>query len=168
MTREKIEAVVSFYRRQFEERNIPKKQMDPHRTLGTLSSEQRLAHAHFLLDGIIEYAADPEKAGKTGRHLASVQMILSFENWYTLEELMEDNRPDSEKFDEDRPGMFWAECHCLCHGSNGEIRANHIMACCSQCPWCQMNVVGDLGAHIQEKHPECVGHAVPFLPLDVG
>ena len=94
MTKDKILAVVSLYREQFESRGIPKKRMDPTRTLGSLSSEERLAHAHFLLDGIATYAQQPDQQGKTGRHLASVQMILSFENWYTLEELMNQNRPD--------------------------------------------------------------------------
>jgi hypothetical protein len=94
MTTEKILSVVEKYRKDFERRNIPKTRMDPKKTLGSLSSEERLAHAHFLLDGIAEYAKNPDKKGKTGRHLASVQMILSFENWYTLEELMDHNRPD--------------------------------------------------------------------------
>lgn len=94
MTTEKILEVVAMYRKQFEEKGIPKIKMDMRKTLGFLSSGERLAHAHYLLDGIIEYAQDPEKKGKTGRHLASVQMILSFENWFTLEELMNHNRSD--------------------------------------------------------------------------
>ncbi len=94
MTTGKILEVVEKYREQFERRNIPKIRMDQKRTLGSLSTKELLAHAHFLLDGIVEYAKDPEKKGKTGRHLASVQIILSFVNWYTLEELMNHNRPD--------------------------------------------------------------------------
>lgn len=94
MTREKILAVVAQYRAQFEQRGVPKERMDPTCTLGSLTSEECLAHAHYLLDGVVEYASQSGKEGKTGRHLASVQMILSFENWYTLEELMSHNRPD--------------------------------------------------------------------------
>jgi hypothetical protein len=94
MTRDKIIQIVSMYRKQFEEKQIPKQRMDPKQTLGSLSNFERLAHAHFLLDGVLEYAKNPAKEGKTGRHLASVQMILSFENWYTLEELMNHNRSD--------------------------------------------------------------------------
>jgi hypothetical protein len=94
MTKNKIYEVVDMYRKQFEEGGIPKKRMDPNKTLGELSSVDRLAHAHHLLDGIVQYAAEPGKEGKTGRHLASVQMILSFEDWYTLEDLMSHNRPD--------------------------------------------------------------------------
>lgn len=93
MTTEKILSVVALYRQEFERKQIPKVKMDIKRTLGSLTSGERLAHAHFLLDGIVQYASNPEQQGKTGRHLASVQMILSFENWYTLEELMLHNRP---------------------------------------------------------------------------
>ncbi|KKQ77959.1 MAG: hypothetical protein A3A96_04270 [Candidatus Zambryskibacteria bacterium RIFCSPLOWO2_01_FULL_39_39] len=94
MTTEKILEIVVMYREQFEKKGIPKIRMDPRKTLGSLSSKERLAHAHYLLDGIMEYAQNPEKKGKTGRHLASVQMILSFENWFTLEELTNHNPPN--------------------------------------------------------------------------
>jgi len=93
MEREKILEVVTLYRKQFEEKGIPKTRMDISKTLGELSSKECLAHAHCLLDGIVEYANQKDKKGKTGRHLASVQMILCYENWYTLEELMSHNRP---------------------------------------------------------------------------
>jgi len=94
MTPEKIQSIVKMYRKQFEKKGIPKRRMDTKKTLGRLSSQERLAHAHYLLDGIVEFSNNPEKEGKTGRHLASVQMILSFENWYTLEELLAHNRSD--------------------------------------------------------------------------
>ncbi len=94
MAPEKVLSVTSLYRKEFEKRGIPRKRMSPSRTLGSLTSKERLAHAHYLLNGIETYARDSCMQGKTGRHLASVQMILSFENWYTLEELMEHNRPD--------------------------------------------------------------------------
>lgn len=93
MTPEKVQSVVSLYRQFFFDQNIPKQKMDPKRSLGSLTSLERLMHAHFLLDGIIEYSQNPDQQGKTGRHLASVQMILSFENIFTLEELMDHNRP---------------------------------------------------------------------------
>lgn len=28
------------------------------------------------------------------------------------------------------------ECHCMCHSAGPGV-VNHIVACCSQCPWCQ-------------------------------
>src|ERR1700733_5092917 len=79
MTKDKILSVVEMYRRQFEKRSIPRQEKDPTKTFKEMSSAQRLAHAHHLLDGIVKYAQEVGKEGKTGRHLASVQMILSFE-----------------------------------------------------------------------------------------
>lgn len=93
MTPEKICEVVALYRKLLQEMHIPKQRMDLARTLKSLSERERLAHAHHLLDGIEVYAHQPGKEGKTGRHLASVQMILSFAGVYTLEELMDHNRP---------------------------------------------------------------------------
>ena len=92
MTKEQILKIVGMYREAFERRGIQKKRMDASLTLGSLTSNERLMHAHFLLDGIAIYVEDPEKEGKVNRHLASVQMILSFEGWHTLNELMEHNR----------------------------------------------------------------------------
>lgn len=92
----KILEVVSLYREEFAKREIGKKRMDPSKSLGELSSIERLEHAHFLLDGIVEFSKKPGKEGKTGRHLASVQMILSFEKWFTLQDLMNQNRPDKK------------------------------------------------------------------------
>jgi len=90
MEQEKILSVVAKYRQRFEARCIPKKKMDPHHFF--LSKEEMLAHAHFLLDGIEEYARNPQKEGKTGRHLGSVQTLLWVAEWYTLEDLMNHNR----------------------------------------------------------------------------
>jgi len=92
MTTEKILEIVEKYQREFENRSISKRRMDVSKTLGQLSSDERLAHAHYLIDGITQYAQIEGEEGKTGRHLASLQMILSFENWYTLEDLMSHNR----------------------------------------------------------------------------
>jgi hypothetical protein len=94
MTTEKIISVVGMYEQQFRQRNIPKIRMNTSRTLGSLTSEERLAHAHFLIDGIRINVGNSKRLGKVNRHLASVQMILSFENWYTLEELMSHNHSD--------------------------------------------------------------------------
>ena len=94
MKTEKILAVVSMYRTRFEVLGITKKRIDPTKCFKGLTDQEILAHAHYLLDGIETYAKDPDKQGKTGRHLASVQIILSFAGWYTLEELMNHNRPD--------------------------------------------------------------------------
>ncbi|HXV27069.1 MAG TPA: hypothetical protein VD862_03555 [Candidatus Paceibacterota bacterium] len=94
MTTEKILSVVGMYRRRMEAEGIPKRRMDPARYFGSQTRRDLLAHAHFLLDGVEEYAKDTERAGKTGRHLGSVQTLLSVCGWYTLQELMDHNRPD--------------------------------------------------------------------------
>lgn len=91
MTPEKIQAVVRIYRAQFEKEGVPKTRMDPRSFFA--SKEEMLAHAHYLLDGIEEYAKDPDKQGKCRRHLGSCQTLLWTAGWYTLEELMNHNRP---------------------------------------------------------------------------
>jgi hypothetical protein len=46
------------------------------------------------------------------------------------------------------------ECHCICHGENGEIIANHCVPCCSECPHCGERIVmGFMESHIKESHP---------------
>lgn len=159
MTQQKILEVVAFYRKQFEEKKIPKKRADVSLTLQSLTSGERLAHAHFLLDGIEEYAKDPERTGKTGRHLGAVQMILTYEGWYTLGELMNHNRPQGG----------WHECMCSCHGENGEVLAVHCIPCCERCPWCGLNISGNMDAHVYDEHPEQEDQTPPmgsFLGLD--
>jgi len=96
MTPQKIISVIEMYEKRFHAENIPKIRMDPKRTFESLTREERLAHAHFLCDGVKKYALDPEKQRKTGSHLTAVQMCLSFAGWYTLEELMCHNRPENE------------------------------------------------------------------------
>ena len=93
MTPEKIIAVIEGYEKHLSRRGVPKVQMDPKRTFSSASKDELLAHAHLLCDGVKEFARNPEKMGKANRHLASVQMILSFAGWYTLEDLMNHNRP---------------------------------------------------------------------------
>ncbi len=90
MTPEKIKSVCTLYRNRFEAEGIPKKRMpiDKHPQV----KEEMLAHAHYLLDGILVFANDPENKGKTGRHLGSMQTLLWVAGWYTLEDLMNHNR----------------------------------------------------------------------------
>lgn len=93
MTLEKIISVIEMYEKRLREESVPKIRMDPKRTFHSTSVAERLAHAHFLCDGVKEYAKDPERQRKTGSHLTAVQMCLSFAGWYTLEDLMNHNRP---------------------------------------------------------------------------
>jgi hypothetical protein len=55
----------------------------------------------------------------------------------------------------------WSECRCDCHAPDGCVRANHIAQCCTRCTWCERNVAGDIGAHVEDEHPECVGREMP-------
>ncbi len=96
METQKILEVAARYQKFFDEQHIPKVRMDSSRTFGSLTHQEALAHANYLLDGIREYAQVPGKEGKAGRHLGSLQTILSFLNVYTLEELMEHNRPSQK------------------------------------------------------------------------
>jgi hypothetical protein len=32
------------------------------------------------------------------------------------------------------------ECHCMCHGPNGEQVAKHVVACCYECPKCKLKI----------------------------
>ena len=80
------------YEHQLQRRGTRKVRMDPTHSFAQLSSDEMLEHAYYLIDGAKKFAADPEKWGKANRHFASIQMLLSFADWYTLEELMEHNR----------------------------------------------------------------------------
>lgn len=93
MDSQKVLSVVKVYEDRLLEECVPKKRMDTSRTFASLSKEEVLAHAHFLIDGVKEYAVIEGKEGKTGRHLASIQVCLSFAGWYTLLELMNHNKP---------------------------------------------------------------------------
>lgn len=93
MTPEKIISVITMYEERLLKEGVPKQRMDPKRTFASLTKEEILAHVHYLIDGVKEYATTPDKEGKTGRHLGSIQMCLSFAGWYTLEDLMNHNRP---------------------------------------------------------------------------
>ena len=92
MEQRKIQSVIELYRKRFEEVGIQKKRMEPNEFFS--SKQQMLEHAHFLLEGILEYSQNPEQRGKTGRHLGSVQTLLWCAEWYTLDEIMNHNRPD--------------------------------------------------------------------------
>jgi hypothetical protein len=93
MTPEKILSVVSMYEVRLQREGIQPKRMDTSRTFSSLNKKEVLAHAYYLIGGIKELVANPEKQGKTGRHLGSLQTCLSFADWYTLDELMNHNRP---------------------------------------------------------------------------
>ena len=93
MNSEKIISIIEMYERRLRKEDIPKIRMDPKRTFASLNKKEILAHAHFLTDGVKEYAKDDSRQRKAGSHLTAIQMCLSFAGWYTLEELMNHNKP---------------------------------------------------------------------------
>lgn len=95
MTPQKIISVIEMYEERLRKAGIPKVRMDPKRTFESLTQAERLSHAHFLCDSVKTYATDPQKQRKTGSHLTAIQLCLSYAGWYTLEELMNHNRPDT-------------------------------------------------------------------------
>ncbi len=60
---------------------------------GPFSVKELIAHAKYLLPGIREFATQEGKWGKTNRHLASVQMFLLMAGIFSLEDVMNHNRP---------------------------------------------------------------------------
>ncbi len=89
-----ILAVCNMYQKRFDTEGIPKKRMDEKKFFE--SKDEMLAHANYLLDGIRGFSVSMSlrNIGKTGRHLGSVQTLLWVAGWYTLEEIMNHNRPD--------------------------------------------------------------------------
>ena len=92
MRTEKIRHVIALYQQRFRAEGILKRRTNL--TAPFVSRDDMLAHAHYLTDGILEYAGNPDKVGKTGRHLGSLQTLLMVAGWYTLEEVMHHNKPD--------------------------------------------------------------------------
>ncbi len=91
MTPEKIISLIEMYETLLKKRGVRKIRMDENRAFGSLKYHERLSHAHFLCDGVKEFIKD-SKISKANRHLASIQMLLSFAGVFTLEELMNHNR----------------------------------------------------------------------------
>jgi hypothetical protein len=97
MTEDKITAIIEMYEERLCAASVPRVRMDPKRTFASLTKTERLAHAHFLCDGVRQFTRDPQKQRKMGSHLTAIQMCLSFAGWYTLEELMSHNRRDAQQ-----------------------------------------------------------------------
>lgn len=93
MTPKKIITVISMYERMLSGAGIPKVRINPKCKFSDKGAREILAHAHYLCDGAKEFARDPQTYGKANRHLTAIQMCLSFAGLYTLEDLMNHNRP---------------------------------------------------------------------------
>jgi hypothetical protein len=93
MKPEKVISIIEMYEEKLRKAGVPKTRMDPKRTFASLGREELLAHAHFLTDGVREYTR-AGKWRKMGSHLTAIQMCLSFAGWYTLQDIMNHNKPD--------------------------------------------------------------------------
>jgi hypothetical protein len=92
MNPERMKFVCKMYIQHLETENIPMIRMPVNRHPQTTT--EMLSHAHYLLDGIVKLADNPEKFGKANRHLGSAQTLLWVAGLYTLQELMDHNCPD--------------------------------------------------------------------------
>jgi len=95
MEREKIHALANKYAELWPQ--IKPKRIDPKLAFSRYTSIGLMAHIKYLAINLREYALDPEKYGKANRHLGAIQTLLSVVGWYTLEELMDHNRPDPDE-----------------------------------------------------------------------
>lgn len=93
MNPEKIISVTAEYQQRFLRDSIMPQRIDPLCTFAETSLTERLAHAAYLAEHIPDFARDPGKWGKANRHLASMQLCMSFAGWYSLNELREHNMP---------------------------------------------------------------------------
>lgn len=98
MTKEKIISVLEFYQKVLDalHESPPRKRIDPKKKFSELSREEILSHANFLIDGAKEFALQEGKLGKANRHLSSIQMCLSFAGLFSLEDVMNHNKPGDE------------------------------------------------------------------------
>ena len=83
MTIQQILALAYQYGQMLREKGVSPRRMDITKTLGELTSEERLQHACYLADNLPNLEFE-----KANRHLAALQMIMSFEKLFTLEQLM--------------------------------------------------------------------------------
>jgi len=92
MDTQKIIEVVEMYHADLITHGTRPKRMESSKTFKELSEEELLSHAMYLCENIHGFIKDPEKRRKTGSHLTSIQLCLSFVGWYTLDDLMNHNR----------------------------------------------------------------------------
>jgi len=115
MTPERMLKLVNAYEMRLGLMNIPKKQMQKSRTFESLDKDEMKAHAHFLCDGVKEYANDPDKWGRANRHFTAIQMLLSFAGLYTLENLMNHNKPTDDNLADEGALFDDKDSVCIFH-----------------------------------------------------
>ena len=94
MNREKILEVLEMTRLRIESNySCPAQRIDERKSFGMCSKEKLAAHALYLIETIPSFINEQGKWGKVNRHFASMQMICSFLDLYTLTEMKELNIP---------------------------------------------------------------------------
>jgi len=95
MTNDHIRNLVKYYEHKLYMDRVKPEQMEKTFKFSKLTTSEILSHAYWLCINIHNYIGQAGSEGKVGRHLASIQMCLSFAGKYTLEELMDHNRDDA-------------------------------------------------------------------------
>ena len=88
-----LKVVEEIYEPALQELDIPRTNIDPAGTLGSLSAEELLEYAYFLCDVIRDYAKCPSCRDKVNQSFATLQAVLSFADLYTLVQLQEHRQP---------------------------------------------------------------------------
>ena len=93
MTPQKIRETADKYRKQLEALGVRPRRMPIRKYARDVSLDRRLAHALYLLVGIEELSRIRSKARKIHRHLSFAEALLWDQNFFTIEEFMNQHRP---------------------------------------------------------------------------
>jgi len=88
-----LKVVEEIYEPALQELDIPRTNIDPAVTLGSLSAEELLEYAYFLCDVVRYYTKCPSCRDEVNQSFATLQAVLGFANWYTCEELKKHRQP---------------------------------------------------------------------------
>ncbi len=95
MTSAKILSILAKYEQFFSliEYGVEPRRIDPSRTFESCTKQEILSHARYLVENFKNINVETQ-CGKANRHLAAIQMCLSFAGIFTLQDLMNHNRPE--------------------------------------------------------------------------
>ena len=61
--------------------------------------------------------------------------------------------------------IYFEECGCSCHGEGGQVKAMHIVPCCSTCTLCGKRIKTSFEkAHFQRMHKRKVDEMLKNKP----
>jgi hypothetical protein len=95
MDTHKITRILVEYKTKLDDLGVKPERILTHKTFRDYTEDPGalLSHALYLVDGALVTAQDKEKYGKLNRHLTAIQMCLSFAGIYSLDQLMNHNKP---------------------------------------------------------------------------